>query len=204
MQAGYLRQLVQPRSRSGGTARKRPCPRFVMGSQRHFRSARSVAGFVPDQVTTDGHNSYPRAIRSTLGNKVRHWTGVYLNNRLEQTIAGSRGASDVCAASRSMTRQTDSAESAMNSATFSAADLVTTNAFQRPADAVAFSTTPGLPSASWRLLDQCIEPARYAANGAKRDKTGFSRMVGIIGTSAQPSLDDQVPGCRVAIHLRDA
>jgi hypothetical protein len=72
-----------------------------------------------------------------------------------------------------MMRQTDSAESTMNSATFSAADPVTTNALQLPADAVAFSTTPGLRSASWRLLDQCIEPACYAANGAKRDRTGF-------------------------------
>jgi hypothetical protein len=32
----------------------------------------SVAGFVPDRGTTDGHNSYPRAIRSTLGRKPRH------------------------------------------------------------------------------------------------------------------------------------
>ena len=32
-----------------------------------FRSAKSVTGIVPDQVTTDGHGSYPRAIRSTLG-----------------------------------------------------------------------------------------------------------------------------------------
>ena len=57
-----------------------------------FRSARSVAGFVPDRVTTDGHNSYPRAIRSTLGRRVRHRTSVYLNNRTpDRTTAGSRG-----------------------------------------------------------------------------------------------------------------
>jgi hypothetical protein len=35
---------------------------------------------VPDRVTTDGHNSYPRAIRSTLGHNVRHRTSLYLNN----------------------------------------------------------------------------------------------------------------------------
>ena len=40
--------------------------RDMRAAQRFFRSARSVAGFVPDRVTTDGHNSYPRAIRSTL------------------------------------------------------------------------------------------------------------------------------------------
>ena len=37
--------------------------RNMKAAQRFFRSARSVAGFVPDRVTTDGHNSYPRAIR---------------------------------------------------------------------------------------------------------------------------------------------
>jgi putative transposase len=56
-----------------------------------LRSARSVAGFVPDRVTTDGHNSYPRAIRSTLGRNVRHRTSVYLNNRLEQDHRGIKG-----------------------------------------------------------------------------------------------------------------
>ena len=48
--------------------------RDMKAAQRFFRSARSVAGFVPDRVTTDGHNSYPRAIRSTLGRNVRHRT----------------------------------------------------------------------------------------------------------------------------------
>src|SRR5271166_115414 len=46
--------------------------RDMRAAQRFFRSARSVAGFVPDRVTTDGHNSYPRASRSTLGRSVRH------------------------------------------------------------------------------------------------------------------------------------
>ena len=34
--------------------------RDMKAARRFFRSARSVAGFVPDRVTTDGHNSYPR------------------------------------------------------------------------------------------------------------------------------------------------
>ena len=65
--------------------------RDMRAAQRFFRSARSVAGFVPDRVTTDGHNSYPRAIRSTLGRSVRHRTSVYLNNRLEQDHRGIKG-----------------------------------------------------------------------------------------------------------------
>jgi putative transposase len=32
-----------------------------------FRSARATMGFRPDRVTTDGHGSYPKAIRSVLG-----------------------------------------------------------------------------------------------------------------------------------------
>jgi putative transposase len=51
----------------------------------------SATGFVPDRVTTDGHKSYPRAIRSTLGRDVRHRTNVYLNNRLEQDHRGIKG-----------------------------------------------------------------------------------------------------------------
>ncbi len=65
--------------------------RDMSAARRFFRSARSVAGFVPDRVTTDGHNSYPRAIRSTLGRNVRHRTSVYLNNRLEQDHRGIKG-----------------------------------------------------------------------------------------------------------------
>jgi transposase-like protein len=45
----------------------------------------------PDQVTTDGHGSYPRAIRSTLGRDVEHRTSGYKNNRLEQDHLGVKG-----------------------------------------------------------------------------------------------------------------
>lgn len=45
----------------------------------------------PDRVTTDGHDSYPRAIRTELGKGVRHRTSAYLNNRLEQDHRGIKG-----------------------------------------------------------------------------------------------------------------
>jgi len=38
-----------------------------MEAKAFFRSAQSVTGVTPDRVTTDGHDSYPRAIRTTLG-----------------------------------------------------------------------------------------------------------------------------------------
>ena len=41
-----------------------------------------------DRVTTDGHTSYPRAIRETMGSGVQHRTNKYLNNRLEQDHRG--------------------------------------------------------------------------------------------------------------------
>src|SRR5690349_1840979 len=55
------------------------------------RAAKAVTGATPDQVTTDGHGSYPRAIRSTLGHHVEHRTSVYKNNRLEQDHRGVKG-----------------------------------------------------------------------------------------------------------------
>ena len=42
-------------------------------------------------VTTDGHGSYPRAIRSTLGRDAEHRTSAYKNNRLEQDHRGVKG-----------------------------------------------------------------------------------------------------------------
>jgi putative transposase len=63
-----------------------------MGAARaFFRSAKAVTGITPDRVTTDGHDSYPRAIRTELGKRVRHRTSRYLNDRLEQDHRGLKG-----------------------------------------------------------------------------------------------------------------
>ena len=48
----------------------------------------SACRHTPERVTTDGHDSYPRAIRETLGSDVLHRTDRYLNNRLEQDHRG--------------------------------------------------------------------------------------------------------------------
>ena len=60
--------------------------RDLAAAKRFFRSARAVTGAVPNRVTSDGHDAYPRTIHSTLGRNVRHRTSVYLNNRLEQDL----------------------------------------------------------------------------------------------------------------------
>jgi putative transposase len=49
-----------------------------------FQQAVGVVGHIPDQVTTDGHASYPRAIRETMSSHTQHRTNKYLNNLLEQ------------------------------------------------------------------------------------------------------------------------
>jgi transposase-like protein len=63
----------------------------MAAAQAFFRSAKSVAGQVPERVTTDGHGSYPRAIRSTLGRHVVHRTRPSHNNGLEQDHRGVKG-----------------------------------------------------------------------------------------------------------------
>ena len=67
----------------------------------------AAVGHPPEIVTTDGHRSYPRAIRETMGNEVAHRTNVYLNNRIEQDHRGikqrsypMRGFGSVASAAR--------------------------------------------------------------------------------------------------------
>ena len=59
------------------------------------------------QVARTGHDSYPRAIRETLGDDVTHRCSPYLNNRLEQDHRGikqrsypMRGFGNIDAAAR--------------------------------------------------------------------------------------------------------
>jgi transposase-like protein len=40
--------------------------RDIEAAKAFFRSARTVTGITPARVTTDGHDNYPRAIRSEL------------------------------------------------------------------------------------------------------------------------------------------
>jgi len=58
--------------------------RDMDAAQRFFARALDAAGHAPEQVTTDGHDAYPRAIRETLGEGAFHRTSRYKNNRIEQ------------------------------------------------------------------------------------------------------------------------
>jgi putative transposase len=81
--------------------------RDMDAAKRFFQQAIEVVGHAPEWVTTDGHDSYPRAIHETLGSDVLHRTNRYLNNRLEQDHHGIkqgyyplRGFGSVVSASR--------------------------------------------------------------------------------------------------------
>jgi putative transposase len=65
--------------------------RDMKAAKAFFRSAKAVTGVVPARVTTDGHDSYPRAIRTELNKDAKHRTGRYLNNRIEQDHRGIKG-----------------------------------------------------------------------------------------------------------------
>ncbi len=58
--------------------------RDMAAAQQFFRQAVATVGHLPERVTTDGHDAYPRAIRETLGDQVTHRCSRYLNNRVEQ------------------------------------------------------------------------------------------------------------------------
>jgi len=62
--------------------------RDMEAAQQFFKQALEVCSHAPERVTTDGHASYPRAVREILGCDVQHRTNKYLNNRLEQDHRG--------------------------------------------------------------------------------------------------------------------
>jgi transposase-like protein len=65
--------------------------RDMAAARAFFRSAKAATGVTPDRVTTDGHGSYPRAIRTALGRRVAHRTSAFKNNGLEQDHRGVKG-----------------------------------------------------------------------------------------------------------------
>jgi len=58
--------------------------RDMAAAKRFFACALKAVGQTPEKVTTDGHDSYPRAVRETLGPDVYHRTSRYMNNWIEQ------------------------------------------------------------------------------------------------------------------------
>jgi putative transposase len=62
--------------------------RDMDAAQRFFGQAVDVVSHAPERLTTDGHDSSPRARRETMGNDVLHRTNTSLTKRLEQDHRG--------------------------------------------------------------------------------------------------------------------
>ncbi len=87
--AGVWKYLYRAIDREGNLVDSRLSEhRDMDAAKRCFTAALEVAEEPPERVTTDGHDSYPRAIRETLGAEVTHRCNPYLNNRIEQDHRG--------------------------------------------------------------------------------------------------------------------
>ena len=62
--------------------------RDLAAAEAFFKKVLQTSGAKPETVTTDGHDSYPKAIRKVLGLKVEHRVNQFLNNVLEQDHRG--------------------------------------------------------------------------------------------------------------------
>ena len=81
--AGKWRYLYRAIDRDGNLDDSmHSATRDMDAAQRFFRSAQSMTNTAPKQVTTDGHDSYARAIRETLGPNAEHRCSAYLNRRI--------------------------------------------------------------------------------------------------------------------------
>jgi hypothetical protein len=142
--------------------------RNLAAAKRFFRSAKAVTGVIPDRVTTDGHDAYPRG---SGWNSVAPCgigqtpTSTIASSRI---IAASRADVDRCSASRASHQPDDIAAVTTNSGTSCALVLACANTFLPPHG--AFTTCAGQPSLSvcWKLLERgyrspgicCSEQAR--------------------------------------------
>lgn len=68
--------------------------RDMAAARRFLTAALASVGHAPEQVTTDGHDAGPRAIRAALGPAVTHRCGRYQNNQIEQDHRSSKQHSD--------------------------------------------------------------------------------------------------------------
>jgi hypothetical protein len=121
--------------------------RDMAAAEKFFRSAKAVTGVTPGRVTTDGHDSYPRAIRSQLGADVRQGTASISTTALSRIIEGSRADMGRCVASVPLTRRLAFADVMMNSGTACTSITDYAKPHQPPHVAVASFRQAASPSA---------------------------------------------------------
>jgi transposase-like protein len=125
--------------------------RDMAAAQTFFRSARAATGIAPERVTTDGHGSYPRAIRSTLGRRVVHRTSAYKNNGLEQDHRSVKGRTRCMRGFKSFVSAKRFCRSNDELATFSASVTAITSLSLPAVAACSTSVVLPLRSPFWRL-----------------------------------------------------
>ena len=77
---GHWRYLYRAIDRNGALVDVMSSEHCDMAAAKaFFQTAKTVTDVIPDRITTDGHDSYPRAIRTKLGKGVKHRTNCYLN-----------------------------------------------------------------------------------------------------------------------------
>ncbi len=64
--------------------------RAMDAARRFLVRALDTAGRIPAQVTTDGHEAYPRASRETVGESAHHRTSRDKNTRIARDHRGSK------------------------------------------------------------------------------------------------------------------
>ena len=106
--------------------------RDMAAAKAFLRSARSVTQVEPEQVTTDGHTSYPKAIADELGTDVDHRTSQYKNNVIEQNHRGIKGRYRPMRGFKNFDRLIASAAPSTRSATSSARPTTSTRKSRSP------------------------------------------------------------------------
>ncbi len=102
--------------------------RDMEAAKTFFACALKTVGRPPEKVTTDGHDSYPRAVRETLGPDVSHRTSRYMNNHIEQDHRGIKQRYYPCVASGASCRPRASARRSRSNATTSGSSSNPTSA----------------------------------------------------------------------------
>ena len=159
-----------------------------------FQSAKAVTGVTPVRITTDGHDGYPQAIRTELGEHVRHRTNRYLNSGMEQDHRGIKADTDRCAGSNVPTQRPGSAAASTNSATSSALVPNTISPFPPNTADCTFSAVSRRRSASYRRHDQQFthrRPSLLSAvfGGPSADRTDARRILDL----SCPGSDENPP-----------
>jgi putative transposase len=93
--------------------------RDMAAAKAFFESAKTITGVTPDRVTTDGHDSYPRAIRTTLAPVCGIATASISITDWSKIIAASKAATVRCAGSSAHDRLANSAAPTTSCVTFS-------------------------------------------------------------------------------------